>query len=189
MGTKASEISRNIGFHYFNPDCNTTYTNFSQKYVTYLLPSLLKATTLTTRNSTQIQKIVRSEVDMAFALSSKEFKWGRVLHHKLNSSKITKSELSSQYYRVIDKVLSIPRPIYFVDATYKPRKITRRRVVINKKVGKCRDDEHLGSRLRALQGIMPGGKEMDLFELLSEVQTYIVCLQLQVNVLRSLVDE
>lgn len=49
-------------------------------------------------------------------------------------------------------------------------------------------DGELARCIRILQRILPSWGEMGVFELLSEVQSYLVCLQLQVGVLRSLVD-
>ncbi|XP_026397727.1 uncharacterized protein LOC113293243 [Papaver somniferum] len=49
-------------------------------------------------------------------------------------------------------------------------------------------EDKFESRLRKLRSILPGGNEMgDYDELFSEVESYIVCLELQVRALRALV--
>ncbi|XP_043720186.1 transcription factor bHLH146 [Telopea speciosissima] len=50
------------------------------------------------------------------------------------------------------------------------------------------EDDKLKCRLKTLGKLLPGGNEMGVCELLSEVESYIVCLELQVSVLQSLVD-
>lgn len=65
--------------------------------------------------------------------------------------------------------------------TVKPKGV---RWSITRKVG--RGDEELRYRVRTLRRILPGGNEMGVSELLSEVESYVICLELQVSVLRTL---
>ncbi|XP_058113710.1 transcription factor bHLH146-like [Magnolia sinica] len=65
--------------------------------------------------------------------------------------------------------------------SYRPRKQEPSKINIG-------EEEGLGGRLTTLRRILPGGDEMGMHELLSEVQSYIICLQLQVSVLQSLVN-
>uniref|UniRef100_A0A1D1YAA8 Uncharacterized protein At4g30180 n=1 Tax=Anthurium amnicola TaxID=1678845 RepID=A0A1D1YAA8_9ARAE len=51
------------------------------------------------------------------------------------------------------------------------------------------EDEELCDRLRTLRKILPGGNDMGVVELLSEVGSYAVCLKLQVDILRSLLSD
>ncbi|MQM16207.1 hypothetical protein Taro_049162 [Colocasia esculenta] len=48
--------------------------------------------------------------------------------------------------------------------------------------------EELGCCIRTLRRILPGGDEMGVGQLLSEVESYVICLQMQVSVLRSILD-
>lgn len=174
------------------------YTTFSLKYVSFLLPALLKAANAD--KTVQIEKIVRYEVDMALVLSACEFKWSRALKQKLEGSKMAKNKLlsfecrsqialgahfgclkrSGEHFKTLPV---IPRPIVVMKVT-RPRKASHR--YIKRRV--ARKDKQLAYRIRILRRILPGGGEMGVFELLSEVQSYLACLQLQVDVLRSLVD-
>jgi len=181
----------------FNPN-TMTYTTFSRNYVSYLLPALLKAANGDI-NTVQIEKIVRYEVDMALVLSTDEFKWSRALKDKLEESSNTnkhrisskcrsKLEFRSHFgilrrFEHLQTFAVIPRPITVAEAA-RPRNAGQR----SNKKRVARGDEELACRIRILRRILPGGSEMGVFELLSEVQSYLVFLQLQVDVLRSLVD-
>ncbi|MQL78623.1 hypothetical protein Taro_011053 [Colocasia esculenta] len=48
------------------------------------------------------------------------------------------------------------------------------------------DDQELRLCMRSLRSVVPAGSEMGVRELLSEVESYVVCLELQVSILRSL---
>lgn len=54
--------------------------------------------------------------------------------------------------------------------------------------GKKNEEKEVHSRLMTLRGIIPGGEDMGTSDLLSELESYVVCLKLQVHILRSLVD-
>lgn len=48
-------------------------------------------------------------------------------------------------------------------------------------------DQEVGNRVMILRQILPGGEKMHIHELLPELESYIVCLELQVKILQSLV--
>ncbi|XP_038984007.1 transcription factor bHLH146-like isoform X2 [Phoenix dactylifera] len=176
-----------------------TYTGFTHKYVSHLLSALAKATTLFScegNKDENMEKMVRFEADMALVLSAGGFKWSRALKRKLEKS-ASSSQLhqlttcQSSILRVNKRKtldhrrtpLTIPRPPVPTKANWPKR--TCRRGSYNKKTG---GEREFGCRIRILRRILPGGNEMDLCELLSEVESYVVCLQLQVNILKSLVE-
>lgn len=179
-------------------DPNTIiYTAFSQKYLSFLLPALLRSAN--GHKITQIEKFVRFEVDMALVLSTGNFKWSRALKHELEEGKKTnnlhvslkcrsKFELNSHFcilkrFEHLQTFSAIPRPIVLVEAK-RPGKASQG-IMGRRTAG---EEEELACRIRTLRRILPGGAEMDVHELLSEVESYVICLQLQVGVLRSLVD-
>jgi len=177
----------------FDPN-TTTYTTFSHKYLSYLLPALLRVAN--GNRSALIEKIVRLEVDKALVSSTDEFKWSRALKQDLEEgNKSNKLHISSQsrseidHFRILKRFgclqafTAIPRPIVIVEAT-RLRKAGQKSM----KKRMTRGEGELACRIRILRRILPGGSEMSVFELLSELQSYVVCLQLQVGVLRSLVD-
>lgn len=165
---------------------SAVYTSFPRKYIGYLLPALLQATSCE-NNDQQLQTKVRFEVDMALVVSSGEFNWTRALKHKLgqqcvNTKSVSLEVIGTGIVRNRSDGLRlhphphIPRPIVEVRKTGTVKRLDQK------------DDEELGCRMRKLRKILPGGREMSTWELLSEVESYVVCLQMQVDILRSLVD-
>uniref|UniRef100_A0A1D1ZLI3 Uncharacterized protein At4g30180 n=2 Tax=Anthurium amnicola TaxID=1678845 RepID=A0A1D1ZLI3_9ARAE len=59
---------------------------------------------------------------------------------------------------------------------------------LNPKRKVARRDEELCCCIRTLRRILPGGNVMGVGELLSEVRSYVICLEMQVSILRSLLD-
>ncbi|CAH2077498.1 unnamed protein product [Thlaspi arvense] len=135
---------------------------FTRKYISHLVPALKKLNM--NKNSSQItQQTVKHEVDMALALSAQEFAWSRFLLQKLSSSKnpTTTTNSSSKGTQVLE------RP--------------------DKEGG---DEEgEIEEKLRELQKLLPGGEEMNVEEMLSEIGDYIKCLELQTIALKSIVQD
>lgn len=135
---------------------------FTRKYTSHLVPALKKLNM--NKNSSQInQHTVKHEVDMALALSAQEFAWSRFLLQKLSSSKnpTTTTSSSSNQIRIVER---------------------------SGKEGGDEDGE-IEEKLRELQKLLPGGEEMDVEEMLSEIGNYIKCLELQTIALKSIVQE
>uniref|UniRef100_A0A1J3EVX1 IBH1-like N-terminal domain-containing protein n=3 Tax=Noccaea caerulescens TaxID=107243 RepID=A0A1J3EVX1_NOCCA len=136
---------------------------FARRYASHVVPALKKINI--NKPSSQVnhksfEQTVKHEVDMAFALSAQEFAWSRFLQHKLLSSV---HEDSSESSKILER------------SNYK------------------QDGEEEGgeikNRLKELQKLLPGGEEMNMDEMLSEIGSYIVCLELQMIVLKSLVQD
>ncbi|WOK92679.1 hypothetical protein Cni_G01370 [Canna indica] len=183
------------------------YAGFLYKYIGYLLPALAKAATdLCPCHQTKerkIEKAVRFEVDMALVRSASGFKWSRALKRKLQhgngeselcepfTCRLIAKSFDSSMKSNVEKLhlfrpsVAVPRPLALVTAA-RPRKSASRRSYRDM-IGGGRDDE-FSRRMRTLRNILPGGREMCLSELLREAKSYMVCLQLQVNILRTLVE-
>ncbi|KAJ0265444.1 Uncharacterized protein HA466_0017270 [Hirschfeldia incana] len=134
---------------------------FARRYVSYLVPALRKINInkpSSHTNSESFDQTVKHEVDMALALSAQEFAWSRFLQHKL---------------------LYSPHE----DPSYSPKIL---------ETPSCKQESKEGAdikkKLEELQKLVPGGEEMNMEEILSEVGSYIVCLELQMIVLKSLVQ-
>ncbi|EFH60440.1 hypothetical protein ARALYDRAFT_343566 [Arabidopsis lyrata subsp. lyrata] len=131
---------------------------FARRYVSHLVPALKKINMKKSSSKTNhpsFEKTVKHEVDMAFALSAQEFAWSRFLLQKLLSS-----------------VHDDP-----VRTSSSPSEILERS---SKKQGggkhQDRDEEEGGEikkRLKELQKLLPGGEEMNMEEILSEIGSYI----------------
>ncbi|CAA7022216.1 unnamed protein product [Microthlaspi erraticum] len=136
---------------------------FARRYASHLVPALNKINinkTSSQVNHKSFEQTVKHEVDMALALSAQEFAWSRFLQHKLLSSV---HEDPSESSKILER------------SNYK------------------QDDEEGGGeikkRLKELQKLLPGGEEMNMDEMLGEIGSYIVCLELQMLVLKSLVQD
>lgn len=175
------------------------YAGFTHKYVSHLLTALTKATNLFScggNKDESMEKMVRFEVDMALVLSASGFKWSHALKNNLEQrvssnqlhqfAPCQSSILRVNKHKTLDHLrtpLSIPGPLVLTKSNGPKRRCQRRSY--NKKT---RGEKGFGCRIRILRRILPGGNEMGLCELLSEVESYVVCLQLQVNALKSLVE-
>lgn len=187
--------------------------DFSHKYIHYLLPTLIKIGKDRTRSKNEneeIKKIVRFEVDMALVLSANGFAWSHALKHKLERD-VAKSLLQNPTlpptslsllfaYKHNNHALSplppLTRPLVqvgskrnhrFEDSDRLKMSVSRHRS--NKRTRISGYEEEIGCRLMKLRRILPGGDEMKASELFSEVESYVVCLELQVSILRTLVDK
>ncbi|CAH8322581.1 unnamed protein product [Eruca vesicaria subsp. sativa] len=135
---------------------------FTRKYTSHLVPALKKLNM--NKNSSQINQLtVKHEVDMALALSAQEFAWSRFLLQKLSSSDNPTTTTSS----------------------------SSKGICIQEKSGKEGGDEdgEIEEKLKELQKLLPGGEEMNVEDMLSEIGNYIKCLELQTIALKSIVQD
>ncbi|CAN8326577.1 unnamed protein product [Cochlearia groenlandica] len=138
---------------------------FTRKYKTHLVPALKRLNM--NKNSSKInQENVKHEVDMALALSAQEFSWSRFLLEKLSSSKnqatTTTTSSSSNKIKILESSC--------------------------KDVGEEEEGE-IEEKLSELKKLLPGGEDMNVEEMLSEIGDYIRCLELQTLALKSIVQE
>ncbi|ONK78882.1 uncharacterized protein A4U43_C01F550 [Asparagus officinalis] len=97
-----------------------------------------------------------------------------------NSSQSTENEGNTHF-----DILKRFEGLQTFPAIHRPVIVARQRISEKGTVG---GEKELACCIRKLQKILPGGNDMGISELLSEVESYVVCLKLQVYVLRSLVD-
>ncbi|ESQ54190.1 hypothetical protein EUTSA_v10026906mg [Eutrema salsugineum] len=135
---------------------------FTRKYTSHLVPALKKLN-MNKKSSQITQQTVKHEVDMALALSAQEFAWSRFLLHKLSSTKnpTTTTSSSSNGIRIPERS--------------------------DKEGGG--EDGGIEEKLRELQKLLPGGEEMNVEDMLSEIGDYIKCLELQTIALKSIVQD
>ena len=154
---------------------NDDLSRFPHKYLSYLLPALFKVTSA--RNCrgmrrTETEKIVRYEVEMALAVSADGFSWSQALKAKLEREG---KDNSAVLVDVIHELLT--RPI--VSKTLTPESEDSDLEL---------EEEEVNHFMGTLRSALPGGAEMGMGELVSEVESYIACLQMQVALLKSLLD-
>ncbi|KAL9299908.1 putative transcription factor bHLH family [Arabidopsis thaliana] len=109
---------------------------------------------------------------MAFALSAQEFAWSRFLQQKL---------LSSPYD---DPISTSSSPSEILERSSKRQGGEKHQDSDEEEEG-----GEIKKRLKELQKLLPGGEEMNMEEILSEIGSYIVCLELQMIVLKSIVQD
>ncbi|XP_010414930.1 PREDICTED: uncharacterized protein At4g30180-like [Camelina sativa] len=146
---------------------------FARRYASHLVPALKKinmnkSSSQTNRQS--FEQTVKHEVDMAFALSAQEFAWSRFLQQKLSLSPHDDPVSTTSSSEILERS--------------------------SKKQGREKhqdrdngEGEEIKKRLKELQKLLPGGEEMNMEEILSEIGSYIVCLELQMMVLKSIVQD
>ncbi|KAJ6673546.1 TRANSCRIPTION FACTOR IBH1-LIKE 1 [Salix viminalis] len=194
-------------------------TMFVRNYVNHLVPALTKIRTCRPsdgncgRDSDQVDRSVRYEVDMAMAMSTPGFAWSRALKSRLdhkNTSADGRLHDPSIHRHASLKSLSMHGPGILerdhADHHHCSPNVTSQKKVapnpngmanMNRKSKRSRtrkedpkqtEEEEFGSRLASLRSLMPGGNEMGVDELFSDMGSYITSLEMQVNILRCLVD-
>ncbi|OVA00926.1 hypothetical protein BVC80_9081g91 [Macleaya cordata] len=178
---------------------------FSQKYLKSLLPALLEIASQRSSSSNdkedhEIEKIVRFQVDMALVLSSEcRFGWSRALKQKLDQTHMMNSKDcslheptsflftykqngSSPYCVIKNHNTTHVVPTGLSLACNFPSSAHQKHSKRSKRLVSCRrkrEADKLECRLSTLRKILPGGDNMGAYELLSEVESYVVCLELQ----------
>lgn len=179
-------------------------TVFTRNYVNYLVPALMK---IRERSSTEhskhcdLENVVKHEVDMAMVFSAQGFAWSDALKVKLRRGGVNVA--SSPNYvenngagdkgssRVYDQNEMVP-----LDFSSNPSS----KILVNKSkyIGmeekkkvlakEENEDVVINNQLRCLRRLIPGGEEMCNEQMVSELESYISCLQMQVNVLQCLAE-
>lgn len=135
---------------------------FTRNYMNYLVPSLMK---IKEKNSKEEKKIfdihnvIKNEVDMAMVFSAQGFAWSNALKVKLQKGERV-NENSSKEISQVKKNFE----------------------------GEDDEDEVINGQLRNLRKLIPGGEEMCDEEMVKELESYISCLQMQVNILQCLTE-
>nr|KYP57494.1 Uncharacterized protein At4g30180 family [Cajanus cajan] len=142
---------------------------FTRNYLNHLVPALVKIKETKSKEDNShcdINNAVKYEVDMAMVLSAQGFAWSKGLKAKLQSDHVnadkTTCEGSSKIYD----------------------KKTKRDLGIEDD-----EDEDMKKQWKRLRRLVPGGEEMCDEQMAAELQSYISCLQMQVNALQFLLPE
>lgn len=161
-------------------------TLFAERYLNYLVPSLKKIMEKMISSEEDDRKhlktIVKFEVDMALALSANGFEWGHALKHVLLRD-VNASQIRHVPFNHNLTFLCLPN-------ASKP-KVPKRKLCESRwkeQHEEASENEEISPQLRNLRTLVPGGNQMDMIELLPEVGSYIVCLEVQVNILQRLVE-
>ncbi|KAK7290049.1 hypothetical protein RIF29_04179 [Crotalaria pallida] len=173
---------------------------FTRNYVNYLVPSLMKIKE--SRSSSEhkndkhcdFQNVVKHEVDMAMVFSAQGYAWSDALkmkllraHHNDNSStSLVENNGACQHDKGSSRI-------------YPSSKSKQGKVLVNIDKSKCIDMKEkekvlkgedngeeviINKQLKCLRRLIPGGEEMCNEQMVSELESYISCLQMQVNILQ-----
>ena len=169
-------------------------TVFAKKYVNNLLPALKNIGNKPADSDHDLEKLVRYEVDNALVSSAADgFAWSRALKANLHSAaagNVGRHQNSSATQKPSLQAKFSANPNS--NPTRKNLK-TPKRLQCNlpkPKKGSEKESEEMqfSRQLTNLRTLLPGGNEMEVNELLTEVGSYLMALELQVNVLRCLVE-
>lgn len=174
---------------------------FTRNYLNHLVPALVKIKETNSKEDNShcdINNAVKYEVDMAMVLSAQGFAWSKGLKAKLQSDHVnadkTTCEGSSKIY---DKSEVVPMEYFSSNPS------SRSKVEVLGSKSKCMDmsetkrdlgieddeDEDMKKQWKRLRRLVPGGEEMCDEQMAAELQSYISCLQMQVNALQFLLPE
>ncbi|CAA6672189.1 unnamed protein product [Spirodela intermedia] len=168
--------------------------DFAHSYLAYLLPALLKIERMRSRRRIRVQEVeeaVKAEVNLALVAAAGGFAWSRALEQKLRHCTARPPSilsLSREQKNSIDGGAAVP-PSTSGACKCEPERAGASSS-FSASEGKPLEggNDELQDRMRILRRILPGGEALGLTELISGVNSYVVCLELQVDVLRSLVD-
>ena len=165
---------------------------FARKYVNHLVPALMKINQKKSISSDE------NGVDMAMVLSADESAWSAALKQKLqtnvnaggfqNSSSHHLTALNSHFTCGQKSNCIIEENPNTKPKIKKP--IRPQSLVLPLRKGNIEEseEEKISCQLKNLRKLLPGGNELDVDVLLTELGSYITCLELQVNVLQCLVE-
>ncbi|XP_010525720.1 PREDICTED: uncharacterized protein At4g30180-like [Tarenaya hassleriana] len=171
MERKINERKRVFSLH---PNRNPTAA-FTRKYANCLVPALKKMAMNKPSSGDnglrhKIGQNVKHEVDAALDLPAQEFAWTRFLRRKLSFPDHTTRSFWSPEQTLGDAETKL------LESS-------------EKRGGEEEEEEEIRKRVEELKRLLPGGEEMGVEETLSEIGSYILRLELQILVLKSLVDD
>ncbi|CAJ1975885.1 unnamed protein product [Sphenostylis stenocarpa] len=170
---------------------------FARNYMNYLVPALMK---IKERSSSErsghcdIQNVVKYEVDMAMVHSAQGFAWSNALSVKLQRGRANADsgrtsfgenkagEGSSRIYGQNGEM--VPLDQFPSDPSLKPSNKHKGMPEIKRGLreedGDGEDeDEVINDQLKSLRRLIPGGEEMCSELMVTELQSYVSCLQMQ----------
>ncbi|KAK7354716.1 hypothetical protein VNO80_20184 [Phaseolus coccineus] len=177
---------------------------FARNYMNYLVPALMK---IKERSSSEdsghcdIQN-VKYEVDMAMVHSAQGFAWSDALSVKLQRDRVNADSDTTSFgenYKVGEGSSRtcgqngemVPLNHFPSNLSLKPR--NKHKSLVPEMTRGLREededeDEVTNGQLKSLRMLIPGGEEMCSEEMVTELQSYVSCLQMQVNILQCLAE-
>ncbi|KAL1321089.1 hypothetical protein HN51_065812 [Arachis hypogaea] len=158
---------------------------FTRNYMNYLVPALMKIKAgKRSSHCCEIQNVVKHEVDMAMVFSAQGFAWSNAL--KANLQRYQNEHSSSSGGPIItsnNPSNSSSKSIKYVNKDIKGEEYEDGFINNNN------NNNNNNSKLRCLRRLIPGGEDMCNEQMVEELESYISCLKMQVNVLQYLADK
>ena len=181
---------------------------FTRNYLNHLVPALVKIKEKSSveedrRHCDDINNAVKYEVDMAMVLSAQGFAWSNGLKDKLQSDDVHVNAAKSTSFLENDEAgegsssknaydkNEVVLPMEYFSSN--PSSRSKCKDMSEMKRDLAREDdkeaEDINNQWKRLRRMIPGGEEMcDDEQMVSELESYINCLQMQVNILRCLAE-
>ncbi|KAK7413020.1 hypothetical protein VNO78_04849 [Psophocarpus tetragonolobus] len=180
--------------------------NFARNYMNYLVPALMnikeRSSSENSGHCDDIHNVVKYEVDMAMVYSAQGFAWSNALSVKLQRDRAnvdsgtsilvennkvaqgTSSRICGQNCEIVSLDHLSSNPSLKPSNKYKDMPEMKRGV---KEEGED-EDEVINGQFKSLRRLIPGGELMCSEQMVTELQSYISCLQMQVNILQCLAE-
>ncbi|CAL0307009.1 unnamed protein product [Lupinus luteus] len=159
--------------HSLEPNKTVEY-EFTRNYVNYLVPALMKIKKKNTANDNihcDFKNVVKHEVDLAMVFSAQGFAWSNGLKLELQKGHANNVVATSTTSCVENEAGEV-------------------KDIEDIAIEENEDEEDIMKKqLRSLRRLVPGGEGICDEEMVDEVESYISCLQIQVNVLQCLLAE
>lgn len=155
---------------------------FTKNYINYLAPALMKIKERRTsiEEAKNVESVVKYEVDMAMVFSSQGFAWSNALKTKLQKDG---DEGSSRINYQQNEMV----PLDFSKKNCS--KSEANKILVEENIDGD-EDEIVDDQLRCLRKLIPGGEEIICDEeMVNELESYVSCLQMQVNILQCLTHQ
>ncbi|RDX63408.1 Transcription factor bHLH146, partial [Mucuna pruriens] len=177
---------------------------FTRNYLSHLVPALVKIkekSSIEDNSHFDINNAVKYEVDMAMVLSAQGFAWSKGLKVKLQSDHVNAAKTTSFIENEAGKGSS---KIYdkneVVSMEFSSNPSSKSQVEALGSMSKYKDmsemkrdladedeDMNMNKQWKRLRRLLLGGEEMcDDEQIVAELESYISCLQMQVNALQFL---
>jgi len=175
---------------------------FARNYMNYLVPALMKIKERSPSEHSghcDIQN-VKYEVDMAMVHSAQGFAWSNALSVKLQRDRVNADSDTTRVgekHKVGGEGSSrtcgqngemVPLKHFPSNPTLKPRNKHKGMAEMTRGLREEDEDEVTNGQLKSLRMLIPGGEEMCSEQMVTELQSYVSCLQMQVNILQCLAE-
>ncbi|KAJ1393057.1 hypothetical protein SESBI_35235 [Sesbania bispinosa] len=182
---------------------------FTRNYMNYLVPALMK---IKEKSSTEhnsycdFQSVVKYEVDKAMVFSAQGFAWSNALKVKLQRDGVNVNSGSTGFVenkaggegssKVCDQNEMV-LPMDFFSSKSEAKNLMCKSKHNDDDMpqmgkdltGENDEDEVINGQLRSLRRLIPGGEEMCHEQMVTELESYVSCLQMQVDILQCLAHE